>query len=114
APRADVFLFPNFTPLPLRRTPFSVVIHDLSFLLVADTLNDAYRERLARQVPDTVTRAGSVIVPSASVKAELAEHLSLPLDKIVVASPGVDRARFRPVPDHDRAAARVRTGVPDR
>jgi len=112
APRADVFLFPNFTTLPLWRAPFSVVIHDLSFLLVPDTLNDAYRERLARQVPDTVRRAGSVIAPSASVKVDLVEHLAVPPDKIIVASPGVDRRVFRPVGGDARAEVLMRHSLP--
>lgn len=114
APRADVFLFTNFTTYRLRRTPYAVVVYDLTYLLAPETLNDAYRTRLTRNVPRAVAGAGAVIVVSGAVRDELVEHLAVPPGKIVVASPGVDGTVFRPVPADRRAEVRSRLGLPDR
>ena len=112
--RTDAVLFTNFTTYPLLRTPFSLIIYDLSFVIAPDTVQEGYRNWLVRNVPRSIERAGSIVVPSESVRAEVLEHYPAADGKIVVASPGVDRATFRPTAPEAQAAARARFGLPDR
>jgi glycosyltransferase involved in cell wall biosynthesis len=85
---AEVFHATNFWLPPLRRAAGVVTVHDLSFLLHADTVTPAvlrYREH----VPTAVARAGAVITVSEAVRAEVVEHLGVPAERVHAVPLGV-------------------------
>jgi len=87
--RSDVFHAPNYLLPPLRRAAGVVTVHDLSFLLHADTVTPGvlrYRE----QVPRGVARAAAVLTVSETVRAEVVEHLGVPEERVHAVPLGVD------------------------
>jgi glycosyltransferase involved in cell wall biosynthesis len=113
-PGKDVFLFTNYATYPLWRTPYVVIVYDLSYLVVPECILDGYRSMLASWIPPGVAGAAAVVTVSEAVKSELVHWLGVAADRVVVAPPAVDAARFRPVPTEQRAALRRELGVPDR
>lgn len=79
--RSDVFHATNYLLPPLHRAAGVVTVHDLSFLLHADTVTPGvlrYRE----QVPPALARATAVITVSQAVRAEVIEHLGIAPEKV--------------------------------
>lgn len=107
--RSDVFHATNYLLPPLRRAAGVVTVHDLSFLLHADTVTPGvlrYRE----QVPPALARAAAVLTVSQTVRAEVVEHLGIAPDKVHAIHLGVDPAwAATAAPD---AATRAALGLP--
>lgn len=85
---AAVFHATNFWLPPLRRTAGVVTVHDLSFLLHADTVTPAVL-RYRDQVPSAVVRAGAVLTVSEAIRAEVVEHLGVPAERVHAVPLGV-------------------------
>ena len=114
AGRADVFLFPNFVRYPLSRGARSVVVvYDLSFRRFPQFFEERARTYLERLVPESVAAASRVVTISESSKRDIVAELGVAEDRIVVAEPGVDHARFGPAAPDAVAAARARHGLPE-
>lgn len=97
--RADVFHATNYLLPPLRHAAGVVTVHDLSFLLHADTVSPGVL-RYQREVPRALRRAAAVLTVSHSVRAEVIEHLDVPPDKVHAVHLGVAKEWFdTPAPD---------------
>lgn len=89
--RADVFHATNYLLPPLRRAAGVVTVHDLAFLLHADTVTPGvlrYRE----QVPRALERAAAVLTVSGAVRAEVVEHLGVAPERVHAIALGVSPA----------------------
>lgn len=87
--RADVFHGTNFLLPPSSGSAGVVTVHDLSFLLHADTVTPGvlrYRE----QVPRALARAAAVICVSQAARSEVIEHLGCSEDAVKAIALGVD------------------------
>ncbi len=87
--RADVFHGTNFLLPPLRGSAGVVTVHDLSFLLHADTVTPGVL-RYRDQVPRALARASAVICVSQAARTEVVEHLGLQGDLVHAIALGVD------------------------
>lgn len=90
----EVFHGTNFE-VPLRgKCPSVITIHDLSMVLHPQT-HERRRVRRARQRLPIMTRTATMVVtPSEAVRAEVHQHLEIPLDRIVTI-PEAARSTFR-------------------
>ncbi len=71
----DYMIFPNFVALPsLRKTPFAVMVHDMSFIDHPNYLTSGNLRFLRRFVPLSVKRAALVVTISEFTKQRLAHH----------------------------------------
>jgi glycosyltransferase involved in cell wall biosynthesis len=115
AGRADVFLFPNFVRYPLAGPARSVVVvYDVSFLRFPELFPPRARSYLERLVPGSVAAASRVVTISESSKRDIVAELGVPEGKIVVAEPGVDGSRFRPVGGDELERVRAKHSLPER
>ena len=114
AGRADVFVFPNFVRYPLRRGRSIVVVYDLSFLRYPQFFAERARTYLTRLVPRSVAEASRVVTISESSKRDLVGELGVAPERIVVAEPGVDASRFRPLAVEEVEPVRARYRLPAR
>lgn len=103
----DLFHAPDFVLPPLHRTPGLLTVHDLSFLKHPQGAVPKLRRWLMRVVPQGVSRARHILADSCSTRADLADWLNVPADKITVIGAGVE-SRFQPITDAQKQAA-VRT-----
>lgn len=107
----DAWLFPDFVRLPTRRrVPSVVVVHDLSFAIEERFSHGMHRSYLRRNVAEAMSSVGSgrVATVSTFMARQISETYGVPLDDVLVASPGVDRTTFKvPPPDVIQEAARV-------
>jgi len=105
AGRVDVFHGTNFVLPPARSAAGVLTVHDLAYLLHADTVS-ADSARLREIVPRGIARAGVVCVPSRSVRDEVADTYRLPDDRLEVTPLGVDPAwaAATPLPAEQLAA----------
>ena len=87
----DVFHATNFVLPPTRRAAGVVTIHDLGFVLHAETVD---RTSLAYQrlVPRALDRARVIVTPSQAAADDLVEVYKTDRDRIVVTPLGVDPA----------------------
>ncbi len=105
----DVVHATNFVLPPRRRTAGVASVHDLAFLLHADTVTPAVA-RLRALVPRLLRTADAVITDSSAVADLVAEHLPVDRSRLHAVPLGVDPAWSRtPAPD---AAARGALGLP--
>jgi glycosyltransferase involved in cell wall biosynthesis len=111
----DIYFFPNFVGQPLIKSPSVVVIYDLSFKLLPETLSGRnYADYLSRYVPKYLRRASRVLAISTSTKDDLVRHYSLDDEKIEVIYPGVDHTAFTPdISESRRAEVRGRYRLPE-
>ena len=86
---ADVFHGTNFVLPPRRSAAGVVTIHDLAFLLHADTVTPAVR-RLKTLIPRLAQSADAVITPTEAVADQVAEHLAVPRERIHAVHHGLD------------------------
>lgn len=100
------------TPL-LSRLPNLVTVYDLSFLHFPERFPAAKRHYLRSQTRRSCRRAHRVITISEAARQDVHRFMGVPLERIVVAPPGVDE-RFRPIPAAEVAAFRVRVNAPER
>jgi glycosyltransferase involved in cell wall biosynthesis len=75
--------------------PTILTIHDLSSLLFADTHVKRRVRRARRRLPTMAHLATKIIVPTASVRSEVLEHLDISEDKVTVVHEAPRRC-FRP------------------
>jgi glycosyltransferase involved in cell wall biosynthesis len=88
---ADVFHGTNFVLPPTRRAAGVVTVHDLGYVLHADTVDSssaAYRTL----VPKALERAAVILTPSNAAADDLVEVYGTDRDRIVVTPLGVDPA----------------------
>lgn len=109
--RAEVFHGTNFVLPPTRRAAGVVMIHDLSYLRLPQTVTAASL-RLRELVPRGLRRAAVVLAPAAATAADVADCYRLDPDRVVVTRLGVDPRWSRATPpDRGWLAAR---GLPPR
>jgi glycosyltransferase involved in cell wall biosynthesis len=107
--RAAVFHATNYLLPPLRRAAGVVTVHDLSFLLHADTVTPGVL-RYRDQVPPALHRAAAVITVSHAMRTEVIDHLGIAPEKVHPVQLGVDPAwTASPAPS---AAVRAELGLP--
>ena len=107
----DRFIATNFqAPATARLDRVLPVVHDLAFRHFPDTaphIDARWRRRFAVALQE----APAVVVPSASVAADLREAYGLADDRVHVVHHGVDAAVFAPVPQPQIDAVRRRFGI---
>ncbi|MGZ4152153.1 MAG: glycosyltransferase family 4 protein [Actinomycetota bacterium] len=107
----DRFIATNFlAPATARPDRVLLVVHDLAFRHFPDTaphIDARWRRRFA----EALQEAPAVIVPSASVAADLREAYGVGEDHVHVVHHGVDAAAFAPVPQPRIDAVRRRFGI---
>jgi glycosyltransferase involved in cell wall biosynthesis len=107
----DRFIATNFlAPATARPERVLPVVHDLAFRHFPDTaphIDARWRRRFAVALQE----APAVVVPSASVAADLREAYGLGEDRVHVVHHGVDAAAFAPVPQAQISAVRRRFGI---
>jgi glycosyltransferase involved in cell wall biosynthesis len=101
------------SPLLLYR-PSVVTVYDLSFVHYPQVLSTARRLYLRLFTALSCKRAHRVIAISQSTANDLSATFNIPLDRIDVAVPGYDHARFRPLPHEAVEAFRAKNGLPAR
>jgi glycosyltransferase involved in cell wall biosynthesis len=110
--RADLMLFPNYITSPLVWTRRSiVVIYDLSFVYHPHYVDPANARFLRRVVKRAAASADHIVTISEHSRREILECYGLSEDKVSVVYPGVDRARFHPLPPPQSAAVATRFGI---
>jgi glycosyltransferase involved in cell wall biosynthesis len=108
----DVFHGTNFE-IPFRSVcPTVITIHDLSLLLYPETHQRRRVWRARRRLPSMARRATMIITVSEAVRAEINQHLKMPLEKIVVV-PSAARKIFSPMDPQKAAQIRRRLNVRD-
>lgn len=107
----DVFLATNFLAPATRRADHVVpVVHDLAFRHFPETaphIDARWRRRFAAALME----APSIVVPSASVAADVREVFAIAADRVHVVHHGVDAGAFAPVPQAAIDAVRRRHGI---
>jgi glycosyltransferase involved in cell wall biosynthesis len=106
----DLFHGTNFK-LPLKAECVTVLtIHDLSQLLHPDTHESKKVAATRLTLPATAAAATLIITPTELVRAEVHEHLGIPLEKIVVV-PEAARDCFQPLEDQATKPPRQKLGI---
>lgn len=107
--RVEVFHATNFVLPPRRRAAGVATVHDLAFLLHADTVTPAVR-RLRTLVPRLLRDADAVITHTAAVADLVVTHLLVDRSRVHPVALGVDPAwAATSAPD---AARRAELGLP--
>ena len=94
----DIFFAPAYTAPLMRKLPFVVAIHDLSFAAHPEwfrTREGMRRRWLTRQ---TAAAARAVVTISEFSRRELIDRLGVPSSRIHVIPPGIDRTNGRAAP----------------
>lgn len=102
---ADAVHGTNFWVPPLRRRNGIVTIYDLTFRLYPELCTPQVR-RYRWIVPRVLRRCALVLTPSETVRAQVAEELRFPADRIVATPLGVRPVFVGAAPD-ERLAARL-------
>jgi glycosyltransferase involved in cell wall biosynthesis len=106
----DLFHGTNYD-VPLRSPCATVLtIHDLSQLLHPETHPRRSVSRARRRLPLMMRAADSIIVPAASIKAEVCERTKTDPEKVFVV-PEAARASFQPMSPSEAEIVRRRLGV---
>ncbi|CAN5558280.1 MAG: glycosyltransferase family 4 protein [Pyrinomonadaceae bacterium] len=100
----------NYEVPPWGQCATVLTIHDLSLLIHPETHEKRRVSRSRRRLPIMARAANAVIVPTASVRAEVCEHLRLSPEK-VFAVPEAARACFRPMDLEATEDVRQRLGI---
>ena len=111
---ADLFHAMAFVSPALVRCPQVLTIYDLSFIREPDHLPAARRRYLQIATRMSARRARRILTISAAVAADIVSHFGIARAKIDIAPPGVDRARFHPLPVGEVAAFRQAKQLPAR
>lgn len=99
------------TPL-LSPCPTVVTVYDLSFIRFPDRFARMQRLYLASQAKRSCRQSRRVITISDSGRQDVHKQFGVPLEKIDVVNPGVDK-RFRPLPSSEIDFFRQRHGLPN-
>jgi glycosyltransferase involved in cell wall biosynthesis len=108
----DLFHGTNFDVPLWKRCRSVVTIHDLSALLHPETHRPRMVRRARLRLPLVIRVADMIITPTASVKREVCQRLSVKAGK-VTAIPSAARVGFRPMPFAQSVPIRKRLGVED-
>jgi glycosyltransferase involved in cell wall biosynthesis len=106
----DVLFAPNFVPPPTRARRLVLTVHDLAFRLFPETAPVNTRRWLGR-FERNVTRATEVIAVSDQTRQDLLESYPVRPEAVTVVPLGVDHEVFRPVPEEEIEAVRLRYGI---
>lgn len=87
---ADIYQFFNFVIPPKISGKVITTIHDLTYILYPETMDESNRKRLEKDMHHTVKRADYIITISESSKRDIAKYLKIDEKKIQVIYPGVD------------------------
>ncbi len=107
--RTDVFHGTNFVLPPARRAAGVLTLHDLSFITHPETMHEKSTD-LSVLVPRGLARAKVVTTLAETTRQAISERFAVPLRRILVASPGVDRQWFEARPPD--ASLRSESGLP--
>ena len=111
---ADRALIPNFTLLLFKFRRTAVILNDLIEFHVPQKfsrLKMFYRTKLAD--PVTARRADTLITISKNSKQDIVKFLHIPPEKIGVVCCGVDREKFRRMPEEESARIFAEKGWPE-
>ena len=111
---ADLFHALAYVAPAFLRCPQVLTIYDLSFYREPDLLPAARRHYLRHATRWSARRARRILTISSAVAADIVKYLKVPVEKIDIAYPGVDRNRFRPLPAEAVVAFRRRESLPER
>lgn len=89
-----VYLFPNFTSWPLRRSLSVPIVYDLSYEKYPQFAEPRNQAFLSTQVKLAAKRADFVATISENSKREICEFYNLPENKVGVFYPAVDQRKF--------------------
>jgi glycosyltransferase involved in cell wall biosynthesis len=112
--RYDLYHALAFVAPALLLAPMVVTIYDLSFFHYPDRLPRSRRVYLQRMTEWTCQRARRIITISQSTARDVAATVGIAPERIDVAPPGCDFARFRPLLPEAVAAFRREQGLPKR
>jgi glycosyltransferase involved in cell wall biosynthesis len=112
--RFDLYHALAFVAPVLLPAAMIVTLYDLSFIHYPERLPAARRMYLERMTRLTCQRARRVIAISHSTARDAAATLGVPTDKIDIAQPGCDFARFRPLLPEQVRAFRQAHDLPER
>lgn len=108
----DVWLFPNFERLPVRRSSATVsVVYDRSFALPDPFSSRRHRAYLERAVRTAARRSDVLVTISEFVRSELTAAYDLDPAAIHVVPGAVDPFAFRNVTDPEQTAVMDRHGL---
>lgn len=99
-------------PLLMPPLPMVVTVYDLSFIHYPQVLSAARRAYLRALTAHTCRRAARVIAISESTARDVAQTFGIAPERIDIAPPGTDFARFTPLPAEQVAAFRARQQLP--
>ena len=111
---ADLFHAMAFVSPALVRCPQVLTIYDLSFIREPEHLPATRRRYLQIAARMSTRRARRILTISAAVAADIVNYLGIPRADIDIAPPGIDHARFRPMPPGEIAAFRQAKQLPAR
>ncbi len=102
----------DFIPPRFGARRYVITVHDLTFLRyphfqTAESLR-YYRDNL----PSALRQAAHILTDSEAIRRELIESLGVPPERVTAHLLGVDRARFRPLPDSEVAPILAARKVP--
>lgn len=87
---ADIYQFFNFIVPTNISGKVITTIHDLTYILYPETMDKKNRERLKKDMINTVNRVDYILTISENSKNDIIKYLNIPEDKITVIYPGVD------------------------
>lgn len=87
---ADIYQFFNFIVPTNISGKVITTIHDLTYILHPETMDKKNRERLKKDMVNTVKRADYILTISENSKSDIIKYLNIPDYKITVIYPGVD------------------------
>lgn len=87
---ADIYQFFNFVVPTNISGKVITTIHDLTYILYPETMDKKNRERLKKDMINTINRADYILTISENSKRDIIKYLNISDDKISVVYPGVD------------------------
>jgi alpha-1,3-rhamnosyl/mannosyltransferase len=105
------YYFPAFKMLPMRQNASAVVIHDMAHLDLRGCVEQGNIAQLGYSLPRVIAHARSIVTVSYFSKARIAHHFGIDPARIVVASPAVDRSRYRRMSADESRRIRESCGV---
>lgn len=111
--RLDLLHSMAFVAPPVLPCPLVATIYDLSFIMVPQTFLPNQRRYLHTQTKRTCRIARRLIAISESGKQDIHRVYDVPLERIDVVRPGLDK-HYRPLPPAEVAAFRAAEELPER
>lgn len=109
----NFFLYPGYSHFPLSgRKRSMTIIYDLCYLHTPEFVPQERLEWLKRVVPRAVKNSSQILTISNASKRDIVETFSIDPATVVVAPPGVDFHRFRPVDIAEQRRVRERLQIP--